>query len=857
MPTISRETFIIIVIFFILFSPAGSPPHPRTTAEKHRYENFIQLQRNETELLANSTYGHMGDNITGIVHPKNETSFIPSSIAKLSKDVWYSEQERKVIGDDIHFDSTKHVFFSNYSGKFHGFWSSIGNQTHPALQRRKMHIPDIFFDDSDDETGLSGRLNLNGTKLAAADSPLSGNPQFPTLEKIKKSGVDGNITETEGTLAISVEEVVPRSVINPNVTIMLMNIAVKDTTEGSYYTISLMGLHIKPLGNAVLTTNSLKYSGFQYLPHLLLDDTYFDEAKHLMVNYLNKTLNKYEDVQDYVIFEDEFSAADSCEFILYGHFWSVPLTERELNDIENEIEVPVGRPTKPIPTMILDSLLYSPDCALVIQSQKSDGEKYEQHWRRLRGVLVTAIVLIIAQAVLFAMQMRHTNTPSYMCKVSSLTIKIMSLMDNCIYLFSFASSAETNLALPLIAVAFLAFALTSVFELRYLVKIYQSQLNEREADISVRGTNLDYNGMATFIVMPDGTFVPPNHSSRQDEQLPIGEVQRPPSPPAQTQAQDILAQGEAAIPRKTFLYFCVTAVMFPIILIISSFSNPYRLMFEYMALLGFFSFWTPQIYRNVIRGFRQPLLWKFVVGTSIIRLLPVLYLTLDSTNVFRHHYDPKLAGSCAAWLTIQVAILYLQTVFGPRFFIMKGYLPALYDYHPILTQGDIETDAGNIMDSPVPHSSDHNQNSFHENSGTASESSSITSQTSLLGSKAQNQDSKSFYSSTGHDHKGKGKHKDEDAKTSLLHHEDADHHHHASDRVMRRGVDCAICMMPIELCITPRDSSPALLASPALMLARRRYMVTPCRHVFHTECMERWMRTRLQCPICRNPLPAV
>jgi hypothetical protein len=32
------------------------------------------------------------------------------------------------------------------------------------------------------------------------------------------------------------------------------------------------------------------------------------------------------------------------------------------------------------------------------------------------------------------------------------------------------------------------------------------------------------------------------------------------------------------------------------------------------------------------------------------------------------------------------------------------------------------------------------------------------------------------------------------------------------------------------------------------------YMVTPCRHIFHTECLEGWMDYRLQCPICRDNL---
>nr|KAJ3423051.1 hypothetical protein HK105_003877 [Polyrhizophydium stewartii] len=36
---------------------------------------------------------------------------------------------------------------------------------------------------------------------------------------------------------------------------------------------------------------------------------------------------------------------------------------------------------------------------------------------------------------------------------------------------------------------------------------------------------------------------------------------------------------------------------------------------------------------------------------------------------------------------------------------------------------------------------------------------------------------------------------------------------------------------------------------------RLNYMVTPCHHIFHTECLERWMEVKLECPVCRSELP--
>jgi hypothetical protein len=32
-------------------------------------------------------------------------------------------------------------------------------------------------------------------------------------------------------------------------------------------------------------------------------------------------------------------------------------------------------------------------------------------------------------------------------------------------------------------------------------------------------------------------------------------------------------------------------------------------------------------------------------------------------------------------------------------------------------------------------------------------------------------------------------------------------------------------------------------------------MVTPCSHVFHGECLSKWLDYKMECPTCRKPLP--
>ncbi|OLY81976.1 Transmembrane E3 ubiquitin-protein ligase 1 [Smittium mucronatum] len=56
---------------------------------------------------------------------------------------------------------------------------------------------------------------------------------------------------------------------------------------------------------------------------------------------------------------------------------------------------------------------------------------------------------------------------------------------------------------------------------------------------------------------------------------------------------------------------------------------------------------------------------------------------------------------------------------------------------------------------------------------------------------------------------------------------------------------CAICMLQVET------------ESRSGLIGRASYMVTPCHHIFHTSCLDEWMRIKLECPVCRTPLPPI
>ena len=70
-------------------------------------------------------------------------------------------------------------------------------------------------------------------------------------------------------------------------------------------------------------------------------------------------------------------------------------------------------------------------------------------------------------------------------------------------------------------------------------------------------------------------------------------------------------------------------------------------------------------------------------------------------------------------------------------------------------------------------------------------------------------------------------------------------HGRSSDR---KVLDCAICMNEIDVPVVSKASGKERSGMGSSWLERRNYMVTPCRHIFHSECLEGWMRLRLSLP---------
>ena len=146
----------------------------------------------------------------------------------------------------------------------------------------------------------------------------------------------------------------------------------------------------------------------------------------------------------------------------------------------------------------------------------------------------------------------------------------------------------------------------------------------------------------------------------------------------------------------------------------------------------FYSYLWPQIFHSAYYGTKHSLHPYYLYGMTISRLFLPLYFigcpknffiilyrdfvlvelaqphsgsSSDNTNT-PGFYSESATYFLLIWLFLQVMILQLQTMFGPRFFIPKRYLPYRYDYKRPIPLSLLQRNAAGTIHNPV-HQQNH------------------------------------------------------------------------------------------------------------------------------------------------------
>lgn len=542
------------------------------------------------------------------------------------------------------------------------------------------------------------------------------------------------------------------------------------------------------------------------MPHFAANKNEFSLAQGLLNQTVNAVLAQKASSLNIPYFAPWTSSPDNptkllfptphCEYIVYLQLYPTTLPAADLDALEQELRFPIGAPMPAVPALRMSALMFSPDCGFVLESRgqldhgSHDGShlvgpKLESYIQMARRSIFLLAMIICAELFLSIRQMNETSTPSTRSRVSFYTIAMMNFGDGLTFVGLAAVTITNDVAfLPLISTTFFSFLCVGVFGMKFMMEIWAVQAPERSERerrnaatdnipspaTARRATDDD---PTTVILPPDQDFAPDQTENATRIQRALGS--------AQTETGAIYTQ----------FYFVLFSISF-LSLHASTWPTTLRSIYTNSLAFCYLSFWVPQIHRNIIRNCRQALRWEFVIGQSILRLTPLVYLYTVEGNILFVEVDRYSAIGLIGWVWVQILALISQEVLGPRFCIPNGWAPPAYDYHPILREEDSE--AGSSM--PIGF--------------TVAESSSAST------------------SGTFSDEK--------------------------------RFFDCAICMQTLQVDVVPsateiKNGDGNASSSATNIFSRRAYMVTPCRHIFHSHCLQGWMRYRLQCPICRENLP--
>jgi len=211
------------------------------------------------------------------------------------------------------------------------------------------------------------------------------------------------------------------------------------------------------------------------------------------------------------------------------------------------------------------------------------------------------------------------------------------------------------------------------------------------------------------------------------------------------------------------------------------------------VVVSYSLFWLPQIFRSARRGRGSGLAMEYLVGTTLCRLYVALYFLLCPKNVL--DIEPRRwAPFLAAFVCFQMIVVLLQdTALGPTFFLPRRFASVkMYDYHPVMP-----------LPRDDPESRDQSLGDCAICMDAIHVDPSLHRRTSL--------DDKSETPI-----KGANKRKSRASTGGIL-------------NAVQMGVGNAT--------------------------ARKNYSLAPCHHLFHTECLEKWLAIKNICPQCRRPLP--
>ncbi|KAK6594535.1 hypothetical protein H4I96_10266 [Botrytis cinerea] len=869
---VSLIFFVIMVLWWIASNDTGLPSNlgdSQNTAEEQLAHN-----RHVFGVLNTTSYGDFAPEKSDDPSYLNLTGFKAADgyrWERLSAFKQRSDQLRKWAGgvqDESNFNresgwGLEGRIYTNVTGVVRGNWARymsglVGGKERRSGLNLSVIAPGVAWALTDEElwtrnvTGREGKVMLRLDEAAVEEMIVQATKKYLTEgESSPKTDEEPSKKESKvekRDISDGIERVDLEIGAKPGTDILVREIAATltvqdESSSGDGHEMRMHGVHWPNEGGVLLTTTSDKFAGAFGLPHFTTDEDHFTSSAEIMkkIFFLSQIRAKIDGLP-----------TPHCEYILFAQVLPLKFNGLEYDDrsprahtfvqeLENELRFPNGAPTPQAPKLQLSTIIFSPDCGFMLESKGPpdfapvDGEhligmKQEVWLETIRSWLMVFAAVALGQALILKDQCKEASTPSTVGRVSIHTVAMMLLADGLLFFTMSLASATLSSIFPSALLTSFAGLMSVALGVRFIVNIYGvqeperleqeraqaaalSELQARNPPAAVRAAPVITAAGVDTLPLPVASStqaasrntsqnVPIIVPSDQDIDAEIAEnvsatfaVPRPTGTPATVQQSRVTSDITP--------YYGQFILVLTVILLLSIMSTtwpvPIRTAYVYLCSFTYMSLWIPQIKRNITRNCRKALLWRFVIVQSLLRLSPFAYFFLYEDNFLFSESSWTAMMVLTGWVWCQLVVLYSQEVLGPRWAIPKrfGWYKEGWDYHPVLREDNVESGGLPIGLVKVPLGSPTTPG-FEETDMSADER--------------------------------------DNSKAGI------------------RTVDCAICMQILEVPVVgigEEEGAKGVLGA----WDRRSYMVTPCRHVFHTQCLVGWMKYRLQCPICREGLP--
>ncbi|KAJ3877010.1 hypothetical protein F5051DRAFT_409875 [Lentinula edodes] len=690
-------------------------------------------------------------------------------------------------------------YYQNITGFIHGDLH-LYNITPPYLANStesypsKHIIQDYMKDANENMTEILGKL---GVWNWSAPQKVA----FSVVEKIPLLSANSSANVTE------------------NIALIHGRIEFSDASIGEDLRLEFEGVHFLKNGTIYgLAEPPNRAVDIRLLPSIVPEDTK-SEIALLIEPELSSRIDKFKNLIDAGIIEDsleDLPPKTACPFNLYAQIDSVDVPAYVIEAHEEEIQRPTGIRTNLPTRLTMKSILISKECGVLYEISNMEGLRSRTFFRKVTTYAGTAAVTYLTILILLSRQMARSSTPSGISRVSRYTFLVQSTIDSVSFAghVTFAVLAEGRPSLSLIAPSFLA-CVIFLYEAQFSMNIHQIQLPEDAppprppvpvpavpvtAPSPVPGTAPQVVPTPSLL-NTDLPTDPPN--------APPAPIDNAPAPTAATQPATLTPAPPQNVTFWTFfwqqvrtdpqarLYVILFVFLSTIVRIILS--PTLTLLF---VAITYSCIWLPQIWRSMRRGRSSGLSMEYLVGITICRLYLMLYFLACPRNVL--DVEPRYwSYNLAAFVCLQAIVLMLQEYFGPTFFLPKRFSTInTYNYHPPLPLPDEESPEKSLGDCAICMDAIIVDPSLRQTHDTSASSGNWD-------AKASGADGRRI---TSNIRAGGGA----IDPTGLL---DA----------FQRGVGSAV--------------------------TRKSYSLAPCHHLFHTECLERWLAIKNICPQCRRPLP--